>query len=245
MTHLDSEHLVTDTSDARLTHDGLSHSGVHVANPIVAKLSWVHVVLGTAVVAASVGVAIYWVSARSVVAGSPESTVQQSRAALEPLAEGVVPEPALQFEPPAAGNHVVLEAVEFRPVTEQRPSVSFTEPLEGSTVGSTLQVQGMVQNVSDAKHLWLVTRRDAGGIWPKERIEPSSEGRFKLQIWDFGDNGPLSICLLATDATDTRRFNDWLLVGDRDDIWPALAEDHSRSNMLGCLEVKFNRRFDR
>ena len=72
----------------------------------------------------------------------------------------------------------------------------------------------------------------------------AADGKFEMQVWDFGDDGPVSICLMATDAVDTRRFNEWLLAGDRDDFWPALTQDRARSTTLGCQDVKLDKQLN-
>jgi hypothetical protein len=252
MSKSDFERLSSEDVDARLTHEGLTHEGFGEPETFAEKISWGRVLSGAVVLIASVGGAAYWAGGRSIDAISSRATsFQQSQAALVPAEMANDADRAPLEHAVAAQPVILVEAVpeespprESLPggVAPRRTSVSFMEPLEGSTVSSTMLVQGMARNVPEAKHLWLVTRRDASaGFWPKERIELAADGKFEMQIWDFGDDGQFSICLLATDAVDTRRFNDWLLAGDRDDLWPALAQDRARSTTLGCQDVKLDK----
>lgn len=250
MSKSEFERLSSEDVDARLTHEGLTHEGFEEPQTLAEKISWGRVFAGSLVLIASVGGAAYWAGGRSVDAISSRATsFQQSQAALAP-ADVAAAERAPLEQGAAAQPVTLVAAVEDDSlpggVAPQRPSVSFTEPIEGSTVSSTMLVQGMARNVPEAKHLWLVTRREAAaGFWPKERIELAADGKFEMQIWDFGDDGQVSICLMATDALDTRRFNEWLLAGDRDDLWPALAQDRTRSLTLGCQDVTLDKELNR
>lgn len=123
------------------------------------------------------------------------------------------------------------------PANSRRVSVSFSDPVPGATVGSTMTVRGTIQGAPEDKHLWLVTRRDPRlGFWPKERIVPSDEERFEQTTWDVGADGHLSICIVATTAAETAQFDEWLAKGDRDDEWPSVKLAAS-SNVLGCQDV--------
>jgi hypothetical protein len=131
----------------------------------------------------------------------------------------------------------------LRPGTAERSSLSFSDPAPNATVGATLTVRGVVSGVPAGKHLWLITQREGqAGFWPKERVVPDAEGTFEQQTWDYGPDGYLSICLLATTDADTARFDEWLAVGDRDDVWPSLQSTTSKSTVLGCQEVKLDKR---
>lgn len=252
MSKSDFERLIAEDADARLTHEGLSHEGFSEPEAFADKITWGRVLSGALVLIASVGGAAYWAGGRSVDPDGPRANFQQSQAALVPAAAEELADERADDTPLAAVGPLPVTLVpvareEALPggVARQRTSVSFTDPVEASTVSSTILVQGMARNVPEAKHLWLVTRREAeAGFWPKERIELDADGKFEMQIWDFGDDGPFSICLMATDAVDTRRFNDWLLAGDRDDLWPALAPDRARSTTLGCQDVKLDKQLN-
>lgn len=251
MSKSDFERYGADDIDARLTHEGLTHEDVSPPEPTFEKVNWRRVIAGTLVLVASVGGISYWVGVRSddLRERSRQQTLQQSRAALEPAAAAEI------VEVPAVAEEVIRELPvtlvgaipeESLPSTaSKRIGVSFMEPIEGTTVSSMMLVQGMARNVPEAKHLWLVTKRDAaGGFWPKERIELAEDGKFEMQIWDFGQDGPFSICLLATDAIDTSRFNDWLLAGDRDGVWSPLPLDRARGTTLGCQQVKLDKQLN-
>lgn len=256
MSKSDFARLISEDADSRLTHDAVVHEGAVISDGLSGpesfadRLSWTRVLIGATVLIASVGGAAYWAGGHSTDSGSTRTAFQQSQAALVPAAAAQVMPGGVDIEQMPHEREaqpetlVVVAPDESLPggVRPQRPSISFMEPLEGSTVSSTMLVQGMARNIPEAKHLWLVTRREAAaGFWPKERIELAADGKFEMQIWDFGDDGAFSICLLATDAVDTRRFNEWLLAGDRDDLWPALAQDRARSTTLGCQDVKLDK----
>lgn len=163
------------------------------------------------------------------------------RAANERALEQLQPPAGFSLDHPETVSFAVLPLAQY-PATSSRPSLSFVEPAPDATVGATLTVQGMVRGVSEGKHLWLITRRDAQtGFWPKERIRPDAEGRFEQTTWDYGPDGRMSICVLATTPEDTLRFDEWLSVGDRDDIWPSLEPIASRSTVLGCQDVKLDK----
>lgn len=239
MSKSDFERLVAEDNEAqRLTHEGLTKPQFVAEN-----MSWRQVLSGALALIAAVGGAAYWAGGKSMRQDGSNS-IRQTHAALAPahaavddidpvneMANRIEYVPALPVDPPA----------DMAPT--QRTSVSFMLPIEGATVGATLLVRGMVSGVAEGKQLWLATQRTPNaGIWPKERIEPAADGRFEMQIWDFGENGPFSICLLASDADDTRRFDEWLAAGDRDDEWPALTLERAHTTTLGCQEAKLDKR---
>lgn len=257
MSKSDFDGLNSDDADARLTHEGLSHEGFGdrefgAVERFGEKPSWQRALVGTLVLIGSVGGAAYWVGGREV--NDSDRTldmVRQTRAALAPgVVSGANTDVGSSSDAAGAVGHAVTlvaqvpgqaGAVDNKP----RSSVSFFAPIEGQTVGSTMRVRGMAKNVPEARHLWLVTSRElASGFWPKERIELGQDGIFDMQVWDFGDDGPFSICLMSTDAVETRRFEEWLSAGDRDDFWPAISRD-PRSVTLGCQELKLDKRLDR
>lgn len=252
MSKSDFERFGAEDVDARLTHEGLTHEGVSPPEAPSEKVNWRRVVAGTLVLIASVGGVSYWAGVRSddLRERARQQALQQSRAALEPaVAAEVVDIPemaddAVRRQPVTLVGAMPEESLPGSTMTK-RTSVSFMEPIEGTTVSSMMLVQGMARNVPEAKHLWLVIKRDAvGGFWPKERIELAEDGKFEMQLWDFGEDGPFSICLVATDAIDTSRFNDWLLAGDRDGVWSPLPLERARSTTLGCQELKLDKQLN-
>ena len=257
MSKSDFDGLNSDDADARLTHEGLSHEGfgdrdLGAVERFGEKPNWRRVLVGTLVLIGSVGGAAYWAGGREVNDGGRSlDTVRQTQAALAPgVSSGTDGDRESSSNAAGPIGHAVTLVAQapdqVGPVDNKpRPSVSFFEPIEGQTVGSTMQVRGMAKSVPEARHLWLVTSRAAAtGFWPKERIELGQEGIFEMQVWDFGDDGQFSICLMATDAVETRRFEDWLSVGDRDGVWPALERNRARGVTLGCQELKLDKRLD-
>lgn len=242
MSKSDYERLVAEENDAqRLTHEGLT-----TPQFVAESMSWGQVISGALALIAAVGGAAYWAGGKTMRQNS--SSIHQTQAALAP-AHGAELSPNDDIDPASA----MANRIEYAPALPvdppadmaptQRTSVSFMLPIEGATVGATLLVRGMAKGVAEGKQLWLATQRDtSAGIWPKQRVELAADGRFEMQVWDFGENGPFSICLLASDADDTRRFDEWLAAGDRDDEWPALALDRSHTTTLGCQAAKLDKR---
>lgn len=203
------------------------------------------VVLGGLAVLISVGGAVLWTNRnRSSITGEEASRAHQS------VTLAAMPQPSPQYadiqrqpsEPqPEPAPVVRTPMLEAPMLVKERMSVTFTAPAEGATVGSTWLVRGMANGIPEGKQLWLVTRREPEmGFWPRELLTLGADGAFEQQVWDQGAQGPLSICLLATTAADTARFNSWLLAGDRNDVWPALHQVEGRSTMLGCQDVKMD-----
>lgn len=243
MSKSDFERLVAEDNEAqRLTHEGLT-----TPQFVAEHMGWGQVISGALALIAAVGGAAYWAGGKSM-RHDNQSSIRQTHAALAP-ANGADIEASDDIDPASAmANRIeYVPALPVDPPADmaptQRTSVSFMLPIEGATVGATLLVRGMAKGVGEGKQLWLATQRDASiGIFPKERIELAADGRFEMQIWDFGDNGPFSICLLASDADDSRRFEEYLAAGDRDDEWPALTLERAHTMTLGCQEAKLDKR---
>jgi hypothetical protein len=120
-------------------------------------------------------------------------------------------------------------------------SVRFTSPETRSTVGATLSVKGVIRGAGDAQPLWLITVRDREQKFlPKDRVLPDEDGRFELTTWDYGPDGRMSLCLMVTTDKESRRFEDWLAVGYRDDEWPALPLAEG-SRIVDCQQVELKK----
>lgn len=131
-------------------------------------------------------------------------------------------------------------AADAKSENQGRTSVMFTAPDKDSTVEPVMVIKGKVTAFPKGMHLWLVTRREAGGpIHPKQRVKPNTDGSFEKQIWDHGDSGPLWVCALATEPSETTRFESWQRAGDLKRDWPAISEADS-TEVLGCLDLKLN-----
>ncbi len=217
--------------------------------PFASHMTLGRLVLGTLAVLISAGGAVFWANRnRTLISNAEPNQNHQSvtlaalpqqqelpRTEIQPFPGRTPKQPAMQ---PASPQSPMLEAPAL---VKERMSVSFSSPVEGAVVGSTWLVRGMANGIPEGKHLWLVTRREPEmGFWPRELLTLGADGAFEQQVWDQGAQGPLSICLLATNASDTMRFNEWLLAGDRDDVWPALHQVEGRSTMLGCQDVKMD-----
>lgn len=186
-------------------------------------------VVGALALIVSVAGAAYWAGGKSVrIEGEPKA-----------------PERVVQSEDGQRGNEpnnrqtVTLAAMPQ--VLVPRAKVEYLVPAKGATVEPTVLVRGVVSGVTN-EHLWIVTQRaETDGVWPKAQISTDANGMFEHQIWDFGTDGMMSICVLATDSEVTARFDAWLTKGDRDDEWPALKLDSARSTSLGCQQVKLEK----
>ena len=140
-------------------------------------------------------------------------------------------------EPPSLPNRSRRGADE----DNLEPRVSFISPPKGSKVKPVISVSGKVKGVPGAKHLWLVTRREAGGerLSRKQKVAPMADGTFEKTIREYGASGPLWVCVLMADPTETERFNKWQRVGDAKRDWPALSVGDT-STMLGCTPLKLD-----
>jgi hypothetical protein len=214
--------------------------------PFAPHVTLGRVVLGAFAVLTSVGGAVFWANRNRTLISNEELGQRHESVTLAALPQQPLAQAEIQ-EVPAGPPAQRAEALPVSPMLEapalvkDRMSVSFTAPAEGATVGSTWLVRGMARGIPEGKQLWLVTQREPElGFWPRELLTLGADGSFEQQVWDQGTRGPLSICLLATNTTDTMRFNDWLLVGDRDDIWPALHQIEGRSTMLGCQDIQMD-----
>lgn len=123
---------------------------------------------------------------------------------------------------------------------QQEPETARAEiatPPANTTVTPVIHVSGRVADAPKGRHLWLVTRREQGGdFWPKARVAPDADGSFGKKIWDHGADGPLWICVLAVDPSETRRFEEWQREGDRVRDWPSLQLRPEVSAVIGCSE---------
>lgn len=217
--------------------------------PFATHMTVGRVILGALAVLISVGGGVFWANRnRTLISNEAPNSNRQSvtlaarpQQQLPPADIQKIPSGTDKQLPIAQAQALESPLLEAPMLVKEHMSVSFTAPAEGAVVGSTWLVRGIVKGVPPGKHLWLVTRREPEmGFWPRERLTLGSDGAFEQQIWDQGERGPLSICLLATNAADTMRFNNWLLAGDRDDVWPALYQVEGRSTMLGCQDVKMD-----
>jgi hypothetical protein len=210
--------------------------------PFVANVTVGRVIIGALAVLVSVGGAVFWANrSRTFIsssAGDQHESVTLAALPRDPLQQTHIQAIPQKVQTESQPHAPLLDAPAL--ITE-RMSVSFTAPAEGAVVGSTWLVRGMAKGIPKGKQLWLVTRREPEmGFWPRELLTLGADGAFEQQVWDQASSGPLSICLLATNQADTQRFNEWLLAGDRDDVWPALHQVEGRSTMLGCQDVKID-----
>jgi hypothetical protein len=211
--------------------------------PFVTHMTVGRVIIGALAVLISVGGAVFWANRSRTFISSDGSNPSHQSVTLAALPQDQLPQTQLQQLPPQKLQPQTQQArlLDAPMLVTERMSVSFTAPAENAVVGSTWLVRGMAKGIPKGKQLWLVTRREPElGFWPRELLTLGADGAFEQQIWDQGAPGPLSICLLATNQADTLRFNDWLLAGDRDDVWPALHQVEGRSTMLGCQDVKMD-----
>lgn len=188
------------------------------------------VLVGALALVVSVAGAAYWAGGKSVrIEGEPKAPERVAQS-----------ENGQQIDGPNNRQTVTLAAM---PQTlAPRAKVEYLVPAKGTTVEPTVLVRGVVSGATEDEHLWIITQRaDTDGVWPKARLTPDSNGSFEQQIWDFGANGMMSICVLASDSELTSRFDAWLAKGDRDDEWPALKFDSGRSTSLGCQQVKLEK----
>jgi hypothetical protein len=214
--------------------------------PLATHMTIGRVVIGALAVFVSVGGAIFWANRSRTLISSDEPNSSHQSVTLAALPQEAMQATHIQ-QLPAQARAQAPEAIRQAPLLDaptlvkERMSVSFSAPGEGATVGSTWLVRGMAKGIPEGKHLWLVTQREPEmGFWPRERLTLGADGAFEQQVWDQGEQGPVSICLLATTGVDTLRFNAWLSTGDRDDVWPALHQVDGRSTMLGCQDVKMD-----
>lgn len=216
--------------------------------PFSSQVTLGRMALGALAVMISVGGAIFWANrSRTLISGDEAQNHQSVTLAalpqkpMQPIDIQRLPVGAQKSVQPGPTPVAQTPLLEAPALVKERMSVSFFEPNEGTLVGSTWLVRGMAKGVPEDKHLWLVTRREPEmGFWPRERLTLGTDGAFEQQIWDHGSRGPVSICLLATSVVDTLRFNEWLLAGDRDDVWPTLHQVEGRSTMLGCQDVQMD-----
>jgi hypothetical protein len=110
-----------------------------------------------------------------------------------------------------------------RAANHGKPRVTFQEPRKGSTVGPEITVEGRIDN-QPAGHLWLAIRRDTRpGMFPKEQIEPTPDGSFRVVVSDSGKPGPLWLCILGTTERETVRFNEWKRTSEAGRDWRAIT----------------------
>lgn len=188
------------------------------------------VLVGALALVVSVAGAAYWAGGKSVrIEGEPK-----------PPERVVQSENGQRGNDPSSRQTVTLAAMPQ--MLAPRAKVEYLVPAKGATVEPTVLVRGVVTGVADEQHLWIITQRAASdGVWPKAQVTTDANGMFEQQIWDFGNDGVMSICVLATDSEVTARFDAWLAKGDRDDEWPALKLDSARSTSLGCQQVNLTK----
>lgn len=207
-------------------HDGfdeLEPQQVTNSDSVINHVHWDRVTVGVLVLATGV----FWIQGQRL----SRELDQQTNAAV--AMNGASPH---ELEPQAISLALLPQHVD-----KPNVSVRFDEPSPAATVGASFKVRGTVRQVPEGKHLWLVTMRDTErGFWAKDRVELDDSGHFEQKTWEYGPNGPLSVCVLATTVEDSIRFEAWLAVGDRDDEWPVL-QPIAGSEMLGCQSVSLSK----
>jgi hypothetical protein len=126
---------------------------------------------------------------------------------------------------------------------DRRAGVSavISSPRAGSQVDPVMVVTGQVEGAPDGWDVWLLTRREVDGyVFPKKRVTLAGDGRFEKRIWDHGASGPLWVCILVVEPSETRRFDAWQREGDRTHVYPALVLDDAKSRLLTCQELVLN-----
>ena len=90
------------------------------------------------------------------------------------------------------------------------PKATIESPAAGATVGTSFPVRGSVQALPKGTDLWLATRREANGVlYPKVQIVLLGDSSFEENITSGGKEGPLGVCVVATDAETTLKFLGW------------------------------------
>jgi hypothetical protein len=142
----------------------------------------------------------------------------------------------------AAPSHVEAEMqVPSRmptPPPGAMPQATVTSPNAGTRVSRAMTIEGRTEGVPQGWDVWLVTRREAGGdVFPKQRVTLMPDGSFEKKIWDHGENGEIWVCVLIAQASETKRFSEWLNEGARTKKFPALALHDEKSKLLTCQKL--------
>lgn len=95
-------------------------------------------------------------------------------------------------------------------------------PKDGSSFTNTFNVNGIVKNVPEDSHLWLVVRpRESNGCWPQRReiIPDEKTGEWNGEVTIGGDDGKLlDILLVNANAEANKFFNDYITNQKKDNF---------------------------
>ena len=91
----------------------------------------------------------------------------------------------------------------------KNPAGAILSPVQGSTTGNTVRVQGKTQNIEPGKYIWLVVDKPALQLcWPKIHC-PEPNCSFMATIKENGSREAYVLSLYAVNERTHKYFTEW------------------------------------
>ena len=132
-------------------------------------------------------------------------------------------------------------APQQQPVEPGRSSGSITAPQAGSTVGTEIQVEGVVRNLPEGHHIWIALQDRRGLFWAKGfEVTPDHDGGFQRLIYEGGDLRSFTLLLLLATEAGHRQLNEWIAECNRAQSWPGIPPAPDRFHVLDSVTVQYD-----
>jgi len=128
-----------------------------------------------------------------------------------------------------------------RPVEPGECSGSVTAPADGSTVGTEIQVEGVIRNLPERHHIWIAHQDRRGLFWAKDfEVIPDHDGGFERLVYEGGELRSFALLLLLASEAGHRQLNGWMAECSRAKSWPGIPPSPSRFHVLDSVALRFD-----